>query len=142
MEDKTCTKCGETKSVTEFYTRKSGRRNFKLISTSHCKLCFGIYSKSRTPEVYRKSNLKKNYGISLEDFDRMFMEQEGKCAICGTDSPGRGHPYFNVDHSHSTGEVRGLLCSNCNTGIGLLKDDYLTVQKAADYLLDRDSVVV
>jgi hypothetical protein len=71
-----------------------------------------------------------NYGLSREDVARLLDDQGGICAICPEDISDS----FHVDHSHVSGEVRGLLCSNCNTGIGLLKDDPAVLRSAVEYL--------
>ncbi len=63
----------------------------------------------------RKCKLKKNFGITLEDYDRMFAEQKGLCKICGGDTPNKR---LAIDHDHKTGKVRGLLCLRCNTKLG------------------------
>lgn len=81
----------------------------------------------------RKSALKSTYGLTLEDFDRMLAAQGGACAICKTCVPG-GPGRFSVDHCHTTGRVRGLLCNNCNRGIGGLKDDANLLRAAIAYL--------
>lgn len=80
-----------------------------------------------------KSRLKRTYGLTLEDYDRMLAEQNGGCAICATATPG-GPGRFHVDHCHNTGRVRGLLCCNCNRGIGALKDDPARLRLAIGYL--------
>lgn len=79
--------------------------------------------------------LKRNYGITDADFDRMFDEQDGRCAICGTDEPGGGYNTLHVDHNHETGFVRGLLCNNCNRGLGMFSDDAWRLEAATAYLL-------
>jgi len=81
----------------------------------------------------REHHLTNAYGITLEDYDALLATQGGVCVIChnGTDEP------LHVDHDHTTGKVRGLLCSNCNTGIGLLKDDPVRLRAAADYLEEK-----
>lgn len=87
--------------------------------------------------IERKNRLKK-YGITVEIYDEMFKNQNGVCAIClkpelmkckGTT---RG---LSVDHNHTTGEVRQLLCDNCNKAIGLLKDSSLLAQNVMNYLI-------
>jgi hypothetical protein len=70
----------------------------------------------------------KSYGFTLEDYNAMFEKQNGRCAICGRDVP------LHIDHDHVTGEFRGLLCFNCNTGIGSLKEDPQLLNRAAQYL--------
>ena len=82
----------------------------------------------------RRASLKSKYGITPEDYDAMFDSQSGRCAICGTDRAGGSGDRLHVDHSHETGEVRGLLCGNCNRGIGHFKDSPDTLREAADYL--------
>jgi hypothetical protein len=85
------------------------------------------------PERMREKNLKKWYGITLADYNRMFEEQNGCCLICGVHQS-EVKKTFNVDHDHETGEVRGLLCNMCNSGLGLFRDDPTLVQRALDYL--------
>lgn len=77
--------------------------------------------------------LKKKYGLSLEEFNQMYVNQDGKCAIC-EDNMIVGTKSCNVDHNHETGKVRALLCGNCNAGIGLLKDSIEVTKKATKYL--------
>ena len=74
---------------------------------------------------------KKTYGISLEDYERMLIDQGGKCAICGSLDPRAKREHFAVDHCHTTGKVRGLLCIPCNTAIG----QYEINKKAIDAYL-------
>lgn len=91
-----------------------------------------------------KSQLKGEFGLTLKDYRSMFDAQGGCCAICGKSGtrrgqgrPGRGggrSKKLGVDHDHATGKVRGLLCRECNAGIGFLKDDITLVQTALDYL--------
>jgi hypothetical protein len=76
----------------------------------------------------------KRYGISLEDYNQILETQNGVCSICATDEPGGLHKKFQVDHDHSTGEVRGLLCCKCNRGLGYFSDNPLTLAKASSYL--------
>ena len=82
----------------------------------------------------RKSQLKLSYGITIEEYDVMLAQQDYKCAICNTDKPTGKWKVFAVDHCHVTGEVRGLLCNECNRGMGLLRDNADLLRKAADYL--------
>lgn len=86
------------------------------------------------PVHHRDLMLKNNYGISLSDYFRMYFSQEGKCAICGAEKPDHGKHGLVVDHCHTHGHVRKLLCFDCNTGLGRFKDDVLLLAKAIDYL--------
>lgn len=89
--------------------------------------------KKNNPDKVRDYVLRCKFGISLSDYNRMFEEQNGCCAVCkrhDNDLTRR----LNVDHCHETNKVRGLLCSNCNTGIGNLRDSVELLQTAIGYL--------
>lgn len=66
----------------------------------------------------RSRGYRHRYGITVEDYNRMFAEQGGRCGICGSDKSGRNGYHFAVDHCHNTGQVRGLLCIRCNASLG------------------------
>ena len=85
----------------------------------------------------RKYRLKQKYGLSLEEYDTMLLEQNGCCAICGTDTPG-GNGRFHVDHCHSSNRVRGLLCARCNIGLGFFRDNTVVLARAIEYLASFD----
>lgn len=77
--------------------------------------------------------LKRNYNITLSEYDEMHEAQNGKCAICKTEKP-RGRGGFHVDHCHATGKVRSLLCAECNMMLGLAKDNPNILKEAAMYV--------
>lgn len=78
--------------------------------------------------------LKKNYGITLEEYQQMFESQDGNCAVCGKNQSNFKR-MLAVDHDHSTGEVRGLLCLSCNSVVGLFENDMLPdIEKIKSYL--------
>lgn len=77
----------------------------------------------------RKYHFRIEYGITIEEFDRMVSVQNGACAICG-DVPER----LRVDHDHSTGKIRGLLCHSCNIALGHFKDSGDILLAAVKYL--------
>jgi hypothetical protein len=98
----------------------------------------------KTPEakhIKRIWDLHHVYGITLEQYDEMFTKQNGVCAICGKPETGKnqhGVVRLSVDHNHSTGEVRGLLCTRCNKHLGIIENvDF--VQKAQEYLLQKSA---
>lgn len=82
-------------------------------------------------EFVRDRNLRKNFGISADDYDAQDAYQHGLCAICGTEP---GVRRLAVDHDHATGEVRGLLCINCNQALGKFKDDIRVMARAIAYV--------
>lgn len=85
------------------------------------------------PEVHRRSALKTFYKLTMEEYDKMLIKQDGKCAICSGAQEELKKPLV-VDHDHNTGAVRGLLCPNCNHGLGRFKDSLEIVQRAVAYL--------
>ena len=132
METKTCNKCGETKEVSLF--REASKT---------CKKCRSQQQKewrernqAHFDESCRRRHLKTRYGMTLEQYNEMLEEQQGKCAICDRhgQSPGNKRN-LDVDHCHKTGKIRGLLCNRCNQSMGKVKDDIDLLKKFLAYLL-------
>lgn len=93
----------------------------------------------RGPDFYREANLKRAYGITQSDYERILAGQGGGCAICGNTKPnGRSRKYLHVDHCHDTGAVRGILCATCNSGLGSFSDNIGKLEKAVLYLKRND----
>jgi len=92
------------------------------------------HGQSRTKDYESNYQMTKNYGIGLKEYDVMFNAQNGVCAICSKEPPNTHKKRLNVDHCHTTGKVRGLLCDACNRAIGLLKDSPDLLNKAISYL--------
>jgi len=88
--------------------------------------------KEHVRQYGRRRNLELTYGISLDEYNQMFQDQDSRCAVCRSDDPGR---YWTVDHDHLTGVVRGILCWHCNVGLGHFRDDISALVAAADYLI-------
>lgn len=82
----------------------------------------------------RRSYLRKNFGLTEEQYNIMLAEQNGLCAICETDKPSAHRDNMFVDHCHTTNKVRGLLCAKCNSGIGQFDDDVEKLERAIEYL--------
>ena len=95
-------------------------------------------SKCRQLPENKKKNKKrarlKKYGLTFEQWDQMREDQNYKCLICSTHENDCQQETLCVDHCHSTGNVRGLLCHNCNRGIGLLNDCPENIKRALEYL--------
>lgn len=128
----TCYKCGEKKKNTEYYPNKRVGRGRRF--QSECKECSikggRVWSNS---EKRRVSNLKKYYNLTKKEHDYLYSSQNGCCAICGREEK-ELNKILHVDHCHKDGKVRGLLCSNCNTSLGLMKDSIELLEKAIGYL--------
>ncbi len=88
----------------------------------------------KNPELKKDVNLKVRIGLPIGTYATMLAAQNGLCAICRTSEPGGKNGRFHVDHCHETKEVRGLLCTNCNTGIGHMKHRVTFLQAAIEYL--------
>ena len=144
---KTCAKCKNSKAYTEFYKRTASTDGY----ASYCKECDNIrrmkHKKDNpmsTHEANRNRQLLKRYGITLAEYEEMFKQQGCKCGICGVTENYSGHIghrkewSFSVDHCHTTGRIRGLLCNDCNRALGLFKDNTKTIQAALLWLDTKD----
>lgn len=133
MTEKTCTKCGETRSTSDFHKLARAKDGLQY----WCKVCMKGYAADHyavqaNSDAKRELLLMKRYGITAQQYDGLNEAQEGKCAICGkTCTTGNR---LAVDHDHTSGKVRGLLCLNCNQGLGKFFDDPALFAKAIEYL--------
>lgn len=93
---------------------------------------FSIADNLANPAKRKNKHLKK-YGITIEDYHEMFKKQEGRCRICKKHQS-EEKVALSVDHCHTTGKVRGLLCMGCNTAIGSFKDNLELLTAAIEYL--------
>jgi hypothetical protein len=87
----------------------------------------------------RSSYMKMNYGITLEERTKLLERQQHQCAICKTELKTQG-THTHTDHCHTTGNVRGILCTNCNRGLGHFKDSVENLRAAIEYLSRTESV--
>lgn len=137
---KTCTRCNVEKELFNFSLQRGRPRAI-------CKECRKNESKEwyennkerkrQLSQAYRHikkdQDLKKGYGISLEDFNKKLVEQNYRCKICDVHQENLKRALC-VDHCHKTGTIRGLLCDLCNRSLGLLKDNKEVLKKAIEYL--------
>ncbi len=142
---KTCTVCKELLPLTEYHKSKASKDGYGYRCRSCDKKAREEYrdrNKERFAEVSRRKQLKHRYGITLEEYENMLNKQGGCCAICGSEennTRGKRRGWnFAVDHCHTTGAVRGLLCNNCNRGLGLLGDTQEGLNRALNYLRRND----
>lgn len=131
---KKCNSCLVRKNISEFY-KHSG------CSDGHrpdCKSCYGLKNKHiyhRDNRRYRNSIYKRLYGITILEYEKLLKNQKNKCAICSSKkATPKANRNFFVDHCHKTGKVRGLLCINCNKGLGHFKDNKNALKNAIKYL--------
>ena len=150
-----CRKCMRDKPEDQFYTYDLARKAYR------CKECAKkkareykarkrkenlaawvqhdrAYRKRRyheNPDRAANATLQMKYGISLEGYEELLKRQNGICLLCKR-PPGKRR--LSVDHNHKTGKIRGLLCNNCNRGIGHLRDDPTLLREAANYLEEHD----
>ena len=133
---RTCNTCHIPKPLEDFYkARRKGRP--KDERAHQCKECAKARvneSKARNPDRERNNHLRRNYGISLADFKLMLDKQDGKCACCGTEKAGGRHNTWNVDHDHTTGDVRQLLCKDCNIVLGIVQDSREHLERLIEYI--------
>jgi hypothetical protein len=94
------------------------------------KLYYYKHAKRLAP-LRRDWHLRTNYGITLADEKKLLKKQKGKCAICKTVKFGR---HRSIDHDHNTGQIRGILCGRCNSGIGMFREDVTLLTEAVKYL--------
>lgn len=119
-----CTKCGGT----ERYTR-----NHTCVG---CQRTYEARHRKNNPEKIRERRLWDLYRLTEEDYQKILEFQNGACYITGRRPAGR----FNVDHSHETGLIRGLLSPWANKGLSFFDDDPDQLRRAADYLENPPAV--
>jgi hypothetical protein len=129
-----CTSCNFDYPASHFaYITRNGQTK----QIKHCNLCRQQYNtawRSRNYENRRNYELKRQYNITLIQFNEMVARQNGKCALnCGKAAT-------TVDHDHKTGQIRGILCMDCNRGLGLLGDTLEAAKQLIEYLDTSDKI--
>ena len=136
---KQCSKCKTNFPITFFRKRKASKDGLNI----YCKHCHSAMVRKwkinnpekvkETREKYKTTGQQKHrashYGITPEEYDAMLLGQGGCCLICGI-----SNRKLVIDHCHNTGLIRGILCLNCNAGIGMLNDDLKLLHQAIWYL--------
>lgn len=140
---KQCSECQERKIRQDFNRDRTTPDGYDY----RCKSCNSIRTKKMwaSPEGKRKMQirskkyeLKRNYGITLDEYNSILTKQNNSCAVCSTHKDAFKRD-LDVDHCHKTGKVRGLLCVACNTALGLLKEDKERAIKLFQYLENNSS---
>jgi hypothetical protein len=139
---KICTKCKKVKDISNFSKKNAKGRKPGL--QPRCKAC-SIEDVNEWREKTGEDGLKdfyykRTYDMSLEDFNKTFIKQDGKCPLCYKQLNLRGTSGDRavVDHCHKSGKVRGILCNECNRGLGYFKDNTMALLNAAAYLTRED----
>lgn len=150
MTDKYCSKCKTTQPLTNFTKDRQAKDGYchrcRDCSRRACRESYWRNRKNRlaynkkyhkeNPHVDRRNNLFRHYGITLEQYNRLLLQQKGQCVICNEKPRGNTRKTQNlyVDHDHTTGEIRGLLCPCCNSALGLVKEDVTILRRMIIYL--------
>ncbi len=127
---KQCSRCKEIKPLEEFKNK------------SWCRPCAYEYERIRwankTQKQQRSKWLWTKYKITYDEYEKLYNDQNGKCKICTDDislmSKDNSKNIACVDHDHSTGQIRGLLCNHCNRALGLMKENIQYIQNMIKYL--------
>ena len=129
---KSCAKCGKKKPLDQFHKNKrsfDGRKSYCKACSIECQEIL----REKDPSHIRMAQIKTKYNLSSKEYEDLLKRQRRKCAICR--QPFDRTP--NVDHNHRTGKVRGLLCTNCNAGLGNFLDKIPLLTAAISYLRNR-----
>ena len=144
----TCTVCKEDRIETLFYKRKTSKTGRRHECSECSKERIRLYRENNREKDklnQRKNRLKREYNITVEFYEELLNKQEGKCAICRNTETARQYSgkgkrgdisikKLAIDHCHKTGQIRGLLCYNCNLGLGRFKDNTKSLEAAIQYL--------
>ncbi len=117
-------------------TQRAYQKKWRLAHPGYDAKIAAVYRakhRDRYLKTHRQQRLKR-YGLTLQTFNEMLEGQRHRCKICLTFVPGGFHNQWAVDHCHRTGKVRGLLCNNCNKGLGHFKDSSILLFRAQFYL--------
>ena len=133
---KTCKKCGETKDLSEFYRKNSsvdGREN-SCIDCRKEQMSTAYRARYKAARR-RETHLMRTYAITPAVYDHMLLMQDGHCKLCSATTSGRKNDnYLIVDHCHTTDQIRGLLCHQCNIMLGAARDRPEILANAITYL--------
>lgn len=129
---KLCKKCNEEKDLSNFHKNKST----KLGVFNYCKKCHSIDRKnSYDYDKSKNRRLINTYNLTTEEVENLYLSQNKCCKICNKEYPTVSkHGGLYIDHCHTTGKVRGLLCSRCNVLLGNCNDNIKILNAAIDYL--------
>ena len=125
------------KARVSYYSKYPDKEAEHRLRSSAASQAWYLRNRASQIERFRWARVLKLYGLTKPDYERMLEAQGGLCAICRTDTPGRDDQHFAIDHDHTTGHVRGLLCQRCNSGLGFFSEKPDLLRVAALYLEER-----
>lgn len=134
---KICTKCKLEQPLENFKKEKSNKNKHRTIC-KNCDVLRTKYWRRNHKENVRRHNLKQDFNLTEKEYNQMLKNQNSCCAICKTNQSLLKR-HLAVDHNHKTGKIRGLLCGNCNTALGLLKEDMDNITSLIDYLIKNET---
>jgi hypothetical protein len=114
------------------YNKEYRKKNVEKLKANNKK--WREANKEQDVQTMFKARLKRKYDITLEEYNALLESQNNSCKVCGTHAKNNLKGKLYVDHCHTTGKVRGMLCMKCNSALGLLNDNKETIQKLLDYL--------
>jgi len=158
---KKCVRCNNVKSFNEFNKAKNNKdgyysycrdcgsnaaRSWKALNRKQYKKQQQKWAKNNKEKVnniannyYQKKLKFQQYGITKDQYDSLLKSQSNGCKICGNNN--ENNRALAIDHCHKTGKIRGLLCGNCNRGLGQFKDNKELLSKAIKYLSIADDMI-
>jgi len=144
-EERRCRICGQKKPLSLFEAGAWNPKNKNAdVWVRACLSCKELNKHVAIPvglsveKLREKSNnIERTYGITLKEYEQLYVRQNGVCAICFHPEPVKNRLFLAVDHDHKTGRVRGLLCSKCNVAIGMFEDRVEVLRSAIRYLKDH-----
>jgi hypothetical protein len=135
--DKLCTKCNELLDLEHFNGYFDKQRNYYRLSSwcKQCKKAVKKHYRSSDRRVHKDRDLRRHFGITIEDYEELLNIQGHQCKICGR-TPEEEGKSLAVDHCHVSGKIRGLLCYTCNTTLGHFNDSVVKLASAIRYLVE------
>lgn len=133
---KYCPKCKTEKPLELFNKHAKERDGLQRLCRDCQKESNRKYlSTEKGATTTRQAHLRRKYSIDLQTYEELLLSQGNKCKICRVDSnPDSRAGYFVIDHNHTTGDIRGLLCTKCNALLGLAQDSEDILERAKQYL--------
>jgi hypothetical protein len=135
---KLCSKCDQEKPLSSFYARGDKKGTALKNVCSSCIVEENKVRRNKNPDKFKDYDLKRSFGIGISEYNEMFNGQGGCCKICKKHQTTQKRA-LAVDHCHNTGLIRGLLCQECNSGLGKFRDSTEFLESAIKYLNDLAS---